>query len=315
MIITRKRLMTTKDSKGDRLLNKGNFLVLLVGKPAKILTLSADGQDVQTLLDHAGGTPDGVAIDLIGGYVYWTNMGEDYGAKDGYIERIRLDGSGREVIVAKGETFTPKQMVLDKKNDLMYWCDREGMRIMRARTEGGEITVLVQTGFGDDDRKDEARHCVGIDIDSVNGHIYWTQKGPPNGGQGRIFRAGIEIPEGESPGKRSDIELLLQGLPEPIDLEIDQDGAYLYWTDRGDPPSGNTLNRARMTATGLMGHQVLSGGLHEGIGLALALKRGYIFTTDLGGFVRRFDGAAFESSDVIYTANGQLTGIAYAEAE
>jgi hypothetical protein len=307
--------MKTKDSKAMQLPNKKDRLVLLVGQPAQILTLGTDGKDVQILLDRVGGTPDGVAVDLIGGYIYWTDMGENYGDNDGYIERIRLDGSDREVIVAKGETFTPKQMALDKKNDLMYWCDREGMRIMRARMDGREITVLVQTGFGDEDRKDETRHCVGIDIDSVNGHIYWTQKGPPNGGQGRIFRAGIEIPEGESSAERSDIELLLQGLPEPIDLEIDHHGACLYWTDRGGSPSGNTLNRARMTTTGLTDHQVLSGGLHEGIGLALALKRGYIFTTDLGGFVRRFDGTAFDSSEVIYIAKGQLTGIAYAEAE
>jgi hypothetical protein len=29
---------------------------------------------------------------------------------------------------------------------------------------------------------------------------------------------------------------------EPIDLELDLKNRMLYWTDRGDPPSGNTVN-------------------------------------------------------------------------
>ena len=63
--------------------------------------------------------------------------------------------------------------------------------------------------------------CVGIALDLERNQIFWTQKGPDNAGRGRIFRAGIDIPPGESAGTRSDIEVLYDGLPEPIDLEID----------------------------------------------------------------------------------------------
>jgi hypothetical protein len=38
-----------------------------------------------------------------------------------------------------------------------------------------------------------------------------------------------------------------KGLPEPIDLELDLYNHMLYWTDRGDPPRGNTVNRANLT--------------------------------------------------------------------
>ena len=38
--------------------------------------------------------------------------------------------------------------------------------------------------------------------------------------------------------------MLFDGLPEPIDLELDLKNRLLYWTDRGDPPRGNTVNRA-----------------------------------------------------------------------
>jgi hypothetical protein len=38
--------------------------------------------------------------------------------------------------------------------------------------------------------------------------------------------------------------VLFDQLPEPIDLELDRANRVLYWTDRGDPPRGNTVNRA-----------------------------------------------------------------------
>jgi hypothetical protein len=41
---------------------------------------------------------------------------------------------------------------------------------------------------------------------------------------------------------------LFDSLPEPIDLDLDFNRRMLYWTDRGDPPRGNTVNRAPMYA-------------------------------------------------------------------
>jgi hypothetical protein len=46
----------------------------------------------------------------------------------------------------------------------------------------------------------------------------------------------------QSPENRTDVEVLFEGLPEPIDLEIDVYNRVLYWTDRGDPPRGNTVS-------------------------------------------------------------------------
>ncbi|MFF8726312.1 hypothetical protein ACF073_07440 [Streptomyces sp. NPDC015171] len=57
-----------------------------------------------------------------------------------------------------------------------------------------------------------------------------------------MFRAGLDLPSGESPERRTDVELPWSGLPEPIDLHLD--GDWFCWTDRGAPPDGNTLNRA-----------------------------------------------------------------------
>ena len=87
---------------------------------------------------------------------------------------------------------------------------------------------------------------MGIALDVEAGKLYWTQKGSDNAGQGRIFRADLEIPKGQTAANRKDIELLYDALPEPIDLELDLANRTIYWTDRGDPPRGNTVNRAPM---------------------------------------------------------------------
>ena len=288
----------------------GSRLLLLLARPPQLLSLSLADGAVQTLVADCGGTPDGIAVDAARGYIYWTNMGADFGQNDGFIERIALDGSGRTMIVEPGRTFTPKQLILDAEDELLYWCDREGMRVMRSRTDGSELSVLVQTGASESDRADAARHCVGIAIDKAAGYLYWTQKGGDNAGVGRILRAGLRISDAVDPALRTDVEVLFSELPEPIDLEWDAQGSHLYWTDRGDPPWGNTLNRARIRDGAVGQREILLSNLHEGIGLALDQKSGRAFVSDLGGDVRCLDLQAPGRSDVIFSGRGPLTGIA-----
>ena len=131
---------------------------------------------------------------------------------------------------------------------------------------------------------------------------------------GRICRADIQIPRGQSAEDRRDIELLYDNLPEPVDLDLDPVNRTLYWTDRGDPPRGNTVNRAPMdpkAETG-KGPEILVTHLMEGIGLALDLKGGRMFITDFAGSVysANLDGSARRT---LLIAEGNLTGIAYAE--
>jgi hypothetical protein len=108
--------------------------------------------------------------------------------------------------------------------------------------------------------------------------------------------------------------MLYGGLPEPIDLELDLEHRMLYWTDRGDPPRGNTVNRAPMdvAAKDCGALEIVFSGLMEGIGIALDVKGGRMFITDLGGSVYV---AALDGSDrrVLAIAQGNLAGIAYAE--
>jgi hypothetical protein len=214
-------------------------------------------------------------------------------------------------IIPPGVTHTPKQLHLDRTSRKLYWADREGMRMMRSNLDGSKVEILVVSGDPQADRGDATKWCVGVALDHARGQLYWTQKGSDNAGQGRVLRAGLEIPAGETAASRSDIELWCGGLPEPIDLEFDPAERVMYWTDRGDPPAGNTVNRAGVDSP-KPSPELLISHLMEGIGIALDLAGGRMFVTDLGGsvYAARLDGA---DARPIAFAQGNLSGVAYVE--
>ncbi len=284
-------------------------LFVLELNAGRIHSMNTDGSDRKTIVSDCH-LPDGIVVDVEAGHIYWTNMGIP-NLDDGSIERADVDGKNRKTIVPQGETHTPKQIILDKKGGKLYWCDREGMRVMRCNLDGSQLETLIEAGRGEADRRDQTRWCVGLTIDPKFGHIYWTQKGPDNAGLGRIFRANVEIPAGRTAATRSDIEIFFDGLPEPIDIELDHTNRVLYWTDRGDPPRGNTVNRASIDNKPVEPEIVVT-HLMEGIGIALDVPNDRMFVTDFAGSVysARLDGSG--ERNFLY-AQGNLTGIAYAE--
>lgn len=290
-----------------------------VGHPnayeGRILSSSTDGSDLKPVVGNLKHIPDGIAIDHAQGHIWWTNMGEGM-ENDGSIHRCDLDGGNIVTIVPTGKTHTPKQCIIANKSNKLYWCDREGMKVMRSNLDGSDIEVLVVSGTTQAQKEDPVNHCVGIAVDERNGKFYWTQKGPPKGGKGRLFRANIEMPAGQSPESRSDVELLFDGLPEPIDLELDEDHNYLYWTDRGAPPKGNTVNRITLksgqVSTNSLQNEILVRNLHEGIGIALDLKNKRMFFGDLEGSLYESD-LEGNNEKVLMKDAGDFTGVAYVE--
>jgi DNA-binding beta-propeller fold protein YncE len=295
-------------TKGSSGATRSGRLFLLELSGDRIHSMNPDGSDRKTIVKNCH-LPDGIVVDVDARHIYWTNMGVP-NLNDGSIERADLDGRNRRVIVPQGVTHTPKQIHLDKDGGKLYWCDREGMRVMRADLDGSQVETLVETGRGEEDRRDATRWCVGITIDPKLGKIYWTQKGPDNAGVGRILRAGINIPKGENPTNRSDIEVFFDRLPEPIDLELDQKNRVLYWTDRGDPPRGNTVNRAPIDTKAVQ--EILITHLMEGIGIALDVPGNRMFVTDFAGSVYSADLDGKNERNFLY-GQGNLTGIAYTE--
>ena len=102
------------------------------------------------------------------------------GIQDGSVWRAKLSSLDKpEVLLPAGSLNSPKQMLIDPEGEHMYICDREGLAIVRCRTDGTELVKLVITGEASEkiQRRNSLRWCVGIAIDWRRRRLYWTQKG------------------------------------------------------------------------------------------------------------------------------------------
>jgi len=281
-----------------------------------VIEISTDGEDKEILAENQS-LPDGVGIDPDTGRVFWTNMGVP-GANDGSVVAFDRQSKTIKTIVPQGTVNTPKQLALDTRSNKIYFCDREGLSVYRCNFDGSNLEKIIQAGNPKDAREaaDARNWCVGIAVAPTLGKFYWTQKGASKGNQGRIFSADISLPEGQPPASRKDIQCIVGGLPEPIDLEIDQDSGLLYWTDRGEIPFGNSLNRMKLDQTGsplvtgaLNKYEVLTRHFNEAIGLKLDIKNNAIYVTDLGGSIYRYDLEGGKKSVLYSEEFGAFTGI------
>lgn len=285
---------------------------------ARLYVRDVETGDVATLVDQSPadgsrptGVNDGIAIHPATGQIFWTNMGRA-AERDGFIMRCEKDGSGITTVVPPGGAFTPKQLKLDAAAGKLYWADREGMAIQRCNLDGSRIETLFQAGNPTLDADDQSRWCVGMALDTARGHVYWTQKGGDNAGQGVIRRMNMTAPPGATASNRTDMVTLFARLPEPIDLDLDLGTRTLYWTDRGD----NTVSRAPMDPPAgfnpatRIDRQVVVRGLKEAIGITLDLPRRRMAYTSLGGEVgvAELDGA---NARILATEAGMLTGASW----
>src|SRR5260370_7465790 len=81
------------------------FLDLAAGR---VLTSNPDGSDLKTIVNEGRKLPDGIVVDVAGGHIYWTNMGNPK-ANDGTVDRADLDCTNATNIHSPGATRTPTQ--------------------------------------------------------------------------------------------------------------------------------------------------------------------------------------------------------------
>ena len=122
----------------------------------KIQRSNLDGSGVEDLVTTR--YPDGVALDVSGGKMYWTAWGTEK------IQRSNLDGSGVENLATTG-LETPSGITLDVSGGKMYWTDWGTDKIQRSNLDGSGVEDLVTSGL---------EGPIRIALDVSGGKMYWT---------------------------------------------------------------------------------------------------------------------------------------------
>jgi len=245
------------------------FVTVAVTEPGTVSVIAADGSQ-ETVLCRGKTViePDGIEVDLVGGKMYWTDMGlggaadKSVAVNDGRILRADLDGSNIETLVTVGKTSTPKQIALDIGGGKVYWSDRGDVgdqrvnpKIMRCNLDGSGVETLVSS---------DLLSPVGIALDTAAGKIYFTD------------RYGNDIKRANLDG--TDVEVVVRGTEYPVDLALDLEHRVMYWTAR----TTGCVYRTGMDGTEMDGAGLapILTGLHTPIGIALDLDGGRLFVAE-----------------------------------
>ena len=170
----------------------------------KIQRANLDGSNIEILVTGLG-SPDGIALDVDEGKIYWADLNADKRLHGGKIQRASLDGSNIETLVAGASN--PNGIALDVDEGKIYWADPVSDKIQRANLDGSNIETLV----ADVDIPD------GIALDVDEGKIYWVDASAQ-----KIQRANLD---------GSNIETLVVGLDDPGGLALDMTEGQMYWMD------------------------------------------------------------------------------------
>ena len=213
----------------------------------KIQRSNLDGSGVEDLVTTGLGNPDGLALDVSGGKLYWTDFGTDK------IQRSNLDGSGVEDLVTRGLDY-PWGIALDVSGGKLYWTDWGTDKIQRSNLDGSGVEDLVTTGLG---------NPSGIALDVSGGKLYWTDFGTRKIQRSNLDGSGVE-------------DLVTRGLDYPSGLALDVSGGKLYWTDFGT----GKIQRSNLDGSGV--EDLVTRGLESPSGLALDVSGGKMYWTDFG---------------------------------
>ncbi|KAI1891106.1 hypothetical protein AGOR_G00160530 [Albula goreensis] len=178
-----------------------------------IRRMHINGSDVQVLHRTSLSNPDGLAVDWVGGNLYWCDKGRDT------IEVSKLNGAYRTVLVNTG-LREPRAVAVDVRNGYLYWSDwGDNPHIGRIGMDGSNRSVIVQ---------DRITWPNGLTLDFINDRIYWADAREDY----------IEFASLDGTNRHT---VLSQDIPHIFAMTLFEE--YIYWTDW----ETKSINRAHKT--------------------------------------------------------------------
>uniref|UniRef100_A0A671QVS2 Low density lipoprotein receptor-related protein 1Ab n=1 Tax=Sinocyclocheilus anshuiensis TaxID=1608454 RepID=A0A671QVS2_9TELE len=178
-----------------------------------IRRMNINGSNVQVLHRTSLSNPDGLAVDWVGGNLYWCDKGRDT------IEVSKLNGAYRSVLVNSG-LREPRAVAVDVRNGYLYWSDWGDVpHIGRIGMDGTDRHIIIQ---------DKITWPNGLTLDFINDRIYWA-----DAREDYIAFASLD-------GSNRHI-VLNHDIPHIFAMTLFEE--YIYWTDW----ETKSINRAHKT--------------------------------------------------------------------
>ncbi|XP_077948257.1 low-density lipoprotein receptor-related protein 1 isoform X1 [Gasterosteus aculeatus] len=178
-----------------------------------IRRMHINGSNVQVLHRTSLSNPDGLAVDWVGGNLYWCDKGRDT------IEVSKLNGAYRTVLVNSG-LREPRAVAVDVRYGYLYWSDwGDTPHIGRIGMDGSNRSAIVE---------DKITWPNGLTLDFINDRIYWA-----DAREDYIAFASLDGTNRHT--------VLVQDIPHIFAMTLFEE--YIYWTDW----ETKSINRAHKT--------------------------------------------------------------------
>ncbi|XP_023125210.2 low-density lipoprotein receptor-related protein 1 isoform X1 [Amphiprion ocellaris] len=166
-----------------------------------IRRMRMNGSNMEVLHRTSLSNPDGLAVDWVGGNLYWCDKGRDT------IEVSKLNGAYRTVLVNSG-LREPRAVALDVRYGYLYWSDwGDNPHIGRIGMDGTNRSVIIE---------DKITWPNGLTLDFINDRIYWA-----DAREDYIAFASLD--------GTSRHTVLSQDIPHIFAMTLFEE--YIYWTD------------------------------------------------------------------------------------
>jgi DNA-binding beta-propeller fold protein YncE len=218
-----------------------------------------DGTGRTTIRSGAGANLRGLWLDLPNNRIYYCDNGADN------IHRVNFDNTGFATLLPTGPSSFPADIEIDPAAGHLYYCDRDKFHIRRTNLDGlNPVTLVTDSTF----------QPYYLDLDFVNGKIYWGDFDGVSTNTGNVFRMNLD-----GTGR----ETVVTGNLETRGVCVDTEGGMLYWVNRNFAGIMRCkLSDLPVSATDSSKAKMLYSGLDTPHGMALDVPAGKVYWVDTG---------------------------------